>query len=124
MKFEFEGIDGLIQQMQRTEINAEQAKNEALEESAKVMQKATEDQAPVRDQGGGTLRDNIEISEIEDGEIQVYVDQQGKAYYGYFLEYGTSKMRAQPFMGPAFMKSRLKMQQAMADSLRKRIGLV
>lgn len=29
-------------------------------------------------------------------------DVEGPAFYGRFLEYGTSKMRAQPFMRPAF----------------------
>lgn len=120
MKFEFDGMDALTQRLQKMEHDSKGAENEALQEAAKVMQQATESGAPVRT---GNLKGRIQISDVENGEIQVYVDQQGKAYYGYFLEYGTSKMRAQPFMGPAFMKSKLKMQQAMADSLKKALGL-
>ncbi|WP_156290785.1 HK97-gp10 family putative phage morphogenesis protein [Oceanobacillus salinisoli] len=123
MRVEFEGMEELIQEMQKMETGMNESKNEALLKGAEVVQKETKKLAPVRSQGGGTLRDNINISDIEKDDIYVYVDQQGPAYYGYFLEYGTSKMSARPFMAPAFNRSRFQIEQAMATSLRKRLGL-
>lgn len=118
MRFEFEGLEELISKLEQKAEDVEKTKNEALQEGAKVMQKAAQDKAPYRT---GNLKRHIEISDIKDGEINVYVDQQGKAYYGYFQEFGTSKMRARPFMGPAFNASKLKIQRVMADRIRQRL---
>lgn len=121
MEFEFEGISELVQELELMGKSVEQGKDEALVAGAEVLQKAAKERVPVRT---GNLMRHVNISEIDDGEIEVYVDQQGKAYYGYFLEVGTSKMRAQPFMGPAFNASKLKIERTMAEKLRLRIGLL
>ncbi|WP_440894971.1 HK97-gp10 family putative phage morphogenesis protein [Amphibacillus sp. Q70] len=118
MDFEFEGIDDLINRLEETGRNVDQTKEEALLEGAKVMQKATQDSARVLT---GNLKANVEISDIENGEIEVFVDQQGIAYYGYILEVGSSRMRAKPFMGPAFNASTNKIEQAIADTIRQRL---
>lgn len=118
MKFEFEGMDELIQKMDQLGIDIKRDKNDAVLEGAKVMQKATQEKAPKKT---GNLSNLIEISDVEDGSVDVFVDQQGKAYYGYFLEYGTSKMRAQPFMGPAFNANMSKIQDAMASKMREKL---
>lgn len=119
MDIRFEGMSELIDQLQKAEHNVDAARDEAVNKGADIMQKATENAAPVLT---GNLKRNIEKSDPQNGEVEVYVDNQGNAYYGYMLEYGTSKMAAQPFMGPAFNQSKGKMQQAMADSIRKRLG--
>ncbi|NIK10923.1 HK97-gp10 family putative phage morphogenesis protein [Alkalibacillus almallahensis] len=123
MEFDFSGMAELTRQIQKLENGAKGAESEALQEGAKVMQEATEKKAPVRAVNGGTLKANIEISEVENGEIEVYVDNQGKAYYGHMLEVGTSKMRAQPFMGPAFNQSQRRIENAMSSHLKKVLGL-
>jgi HK97 gp10 family phage protein len=124
MDFEMEGLDELLQRVEKMGNDVKQNEEKALLAGAEVMQKATKKSAPVRAVGGGTLRDNIEISEVQNGEIEVYVDQQGIAYYGYFQEIGTSKMRAHPFMGPAYNRSKSQIERAMADSLRQVLGLM
>lgn len=118
MKFEFEGMDQLIQELENTGREVSVVKDEAVAEGAKIMQKATQERAPYR---RGILKTKIEISDIKNGEAEVYVDQQGEAYYGYFHEVGTSKMRARPFMGPAFNDSKMKIERAIADKLRQRL---
>lgn len=120
MDLEFEGLDDLSQKLEQIGQDAKSARDEAVLEGAKVMQKATEARTPVLT---GNLRAHVEISDIEDGEILVYVDQQGDAYYGYFQEVGTSKMRARPFMGPAFNASKVTMEKAIADKLKQRLSL-
>lgn len=121
MDLEIEGLDELTQQLEKMGYDVKQNEEKALVAGAEIMQEATRKLAPVR---GGTLRSNIEISDVENGEIEVYVDQQGVAYYGYFHEIGTSKMRARPFMGPAFNQSRSQIERTMANSLRQALGLM
>ncbi len=55
---------------------------------------------------GGNLQNSIE-SEIEVSENKIEIkmgDLQGKAPYAKFLEYGTNKMKARPFLTPALSK--------------------
>lgn len=120
MKFEFEGIDELIIKLERTGQNVEEGKKEALEKAGKHLQEKTIEAAKPRWRTGNLER-HIMLSDVESDEINVYVDQQGKAYYGYFLEVGTSKMPAYPFMLPAFMNSRRVLQQIMAKTLSERL---
>lgn len=58
----------------------------------------------------GTLRDNITAKVSRDG-LSARIGVQGKkaskkAYYGPFIEFGTVKTPAQPFMGPAFEENK------------------
>ncbi|MEK4871578.1 HK97-gp10 family putative phage morphogenesis protein [Niallia sp. FSL W8-1348] len=118
MKFEFEGLQELMAEIERTNRGMENARDEALKAGGEVMQKETEKAAPKKT---GNLKANIKISDIEDGNIFVYVDNQGKAYYGHMHEFGTSKMPAKPFMAPSLNKSKMKINQAMAEKLRNRL---
>src|SRR5690625_2786742 len=116
MEFEFQGLDELMLELEKAERDTEESKKEALEAGGKVMQTAAKNLVRVR---SGNLKDHIELSDVENDKIEVYVDNQGKAYYGYMLEFGTSKMSAIPYMGPAFNASTGEMQQAMAISIRE-----
>jgi HK97 gp10 family phage protein len=121
MKIEFEGIEELIRQLETMSDAVDQGKVEALIAGAQILQKAVQGRAPYLT---GILMEHIIISDVKDGEIDVYVDQQGPAYYGYFHEFGTSRMPARPFVGPAFNESGAKIEQAIANVLRMRMGLV
>lgn len=120
MKFEFDGLDELIDRFERVGQNVKEGKDEAVLAGAKVMQKATKKGAPKLT---GNLEAHVEISDVKDGEVDVYVDNQGKAYYGYFHEVGTSKMRARPFMGPAFNANKVNIEKAIADKIRQRLTM-
>lgn len=121
MRFEFEGMNELLQTFEQMETGAKNGKEKALQEGAKVMQKSAQSLARRRT---GNLVAHIEISEVQNDEIDVYVDNQGKAYYGHMLEFGTSKMPAYPFMGPAFLRDKHNIELAMANEMRKQLGLM
>lgn len=120
MQFEFHGLDELVAELEKTGQDVEDAKKQALQKSGEHLQDETIKSAKPRWRTGNLER-HIKLSEVEGDEIEVYVDQQGKAYYGYFLEVGTSKMPAYPFMFPAFMNSRNKLEQIMASEIRDKL---
>ena len=121
MKVEFEGMDEFMQQLERLGDDVDKHTDEALINAGKLLQKEVKKRVPV---DTGKLRDNIMLSEVKDKTIDVYVDQQGPAYYGVFLEEGTSKMRARPFMYPAFHNSQFRIRREIVETLRIRLGLI
>lgn len=120
MEFEFHGLDELVAELERTDQDVEKSKKQALQKSGEYLQEETIKAAKPRWRTGN-LEKHIMLSDVEGDEIEVYVDQQGKAYYGYFLEIGTSKMPAYPFMFPAFMNSRKRLEEIMASEIRNRL---
>ena len=83
----------------------------ALMAGAEVIRAEAAALAP-RGPGAEHIADHIVIDPLTDAELDradefvgdnaaVLVGPERKFFYGYFLEYGTSKMPAQPFMRPA-----------------------
>ena len=76
----------------------------------------------------GHLRDGLKISGVKtkDGVkyILVGIDKSdnSKIFYGKFLEFGTSKMPARPFLGLAYTRNKYKVLDIIRDKLRE--GLV
>lgn len=71
---------------------------DTLDEAMEYGVDLAKDNAPVRT---GALRDSIEILEhAEDDEDGVRGSYGTKIEYGGFVEHGTSRMRAQPFLEP------------------------
>lgn len=119
MGFKLEGMQELLKKLETLGNEAEQVKQEALVAGAKVVQQAASQKAP-RDTG--KLAENIVISDIkEDGTVDIGPDRD--RFYGLFLEFGTSKMSARPFLQPAFEENKEQVQQKMADVIRRELGL-
>ncbi|MEK4199098.1 MULTISPECIES: HK97-gp10 family putative phage morphogenesis protein [unclassified Cytobacillus] len=117
MDFQMDGLSEMMNRLASLE-NMDEIKNEALKEGAKALKEETERTVVKRT---GNLSRNILVSDINNDEIFVHVDNQGKAYYGHMLEFGTSKMSAQPFMGPAFNRSKMSINNAMAEKIRQHL---
>lgn len=92
----------------------------ALEKSGEHLRGAIENTTPVRT---GALKAAIIKGEVKDNKIQVGPSQQGPAFRAHFLEFGTSRMSAQPFMAPALESSKSKIEQIMAQEIRKGLGI-
>lgn len=52
----------------------------------------------------GNLRDNIRRTKVKESKhsAEVRIGWNGHAFYGQFIEFGTAKMPARPFLRPAF----------------------
>jgi HK97 gp10 family phage protein len=119
MSLQLHGMQELLRQLERMGTEAEQVKKDALLAGAEMVKKAASEKAP-RD--SGKLSENIVISDIkEDGTVDIGPDRD--RFYGLFLEFGTSKMAAKPFLQPAFEENKVQVQQKMADVIRRELGL-
>ncbi|WP_221774464.1 HK97-gp10 family putative phage morphogenesis protein [Listeria booriae] len=62
------------------------------------------------------MKDMLEVV-VKDDRIQVVF--QGKAFYWYFIEHGTSKMRAKPFVVPTFETNKKQIENIMVGKIMK-----
>ena len=72
-------------------------------------------QAPASDTGNLVSK----ITVRQDGQNKTNVES--NAHYSAFLEYGTSKMEARPFMLPAFEKSKKPIVMAVFNRVKKKV---
>lgn len=115
----FQGMDELLRHLEKIGQRSEEIKTKALEEGSEIFRSDIEQRAP-RGKGTKHLADHI-IKEINGDTVKIgpFRDY----FYGHFLEFGTRKMSARPFMGPAFESNKLIVQEKMADVLRKELEL-
>lgn len=118
-----DGLEELQKQLAKF-ANTEQITKNALTESGEHLRSAIQELTPVRKGPlGGALKASITKGEVIDGKIQIGPSQQGPDFRAHFVEFGTSKMSAQPFMRPAFESSKSKIEQIMAEEIRKGLGI-
>lgn len=86
-----------------------------------TLRKRTKKNGEVVQADYGRLRDNIKTM-LKKAEKNVTISVGiGRAYWGMFLEFGTSKMAARPFIRPAFDASKEAAVKKMGDQLGKGI---
>jgi HK97 gp10 family phage protein len=80
-------------------------------------------EAPVRT---GALRDSIEVSNAKTKQGQKYVEigpNKDTNWRAKFIEFGTVKMRANPFMSRTYGKNKDKVQEIIRQKLKEGLGL-
>ena len=108
--------------------------NKALNEAAKVVQKAVIEEAPQATEDGGSLKKNIKIKRAKDGEVKVHT---GRAYHAHIIEGGRSAgskvakkngkqqlvtwgpIAANPFFTRGYEKSKTNAIKVMADVIKE-----
>lgn len=119
MDLNVEGLDDLRSRLQETK-EMKKAENRALKKAAGRLETRAKTAAPV---DTGNLKSEITTGAVKDGKIDVGVDQQGDAYYGHMIEFGTSKTPAQPFLRPSFERERSNIENIMSQEIRKGLDL-
>lgn len=98
--FRIEGLDELERQFDRlADTSKRKVMQKALNAGIAPIKKEAKANAPV---DKGVLKSQIRSKQMKYTEkpaVGIYVS--GKAYYWYFIENGTSKMAAAPFLRPA-----------------------
>ncbi|KMY49568.1 HK97-gp10 family putative phage morphogenesis protein [Peribacillus loiseleuriae] len=125
MPMELEGMQQLMAHLQQMGKSVDgRVTEKALTKGAEFLQGHIKEKTPVRKgKVTGNLKENIIISDLKENQIHIGPDQQGKAFYGHFLEFGTSKMDAQPFMGPVFENKKDGAQEIMKDVIKGELRL-
>lgn len=131
---EIEGIEELMRNLQELGRDVDQAKKRALNKGADFMYDRVKENTRYRT---GNLQESIE-KKVSDDEAEVFIDQQGPGFYGYFLEIGRKggvvkrgrykgkripPMPPYPFMGPAYENNKDKLQDIIANEIRRDLGL-
>lgn len=98
--FRIEGLDDLESQFDRlADTSKKKVMMKALNAGIQPIKKEAKARAPERT---GLLKKNIRSKQMrytEKPAVGIYIS--GKAFYWYFIENGTSKMAAAPFLRPA-----------------------
>ncbi|SEM34841.1 phage protein, HK97 gp10 family [Mesobacillus persicus] len=123
------GMNDIFKKIEKMGREAISLKQEATKKAAEHTEKELKQEAKKLDDHYftkenlyyGTLEENIrfEPSDNEEGQI-VHTHQ---AYWSQFLEFGTVKMSAQPFMEKTFHNEKKKMQDIIEEELKKGLGL-
>ena len=121
-ELEIEGIDNLIAEVEKLGVKGNRIENKALREVGEVVKEAIKQEAPQRT---GTLKKSIETSGVKtkDGVKHVEVGPDKEGWYGKFVEFGTVKMKANPFMARGYENSKDRAVDKIAEELRKGLGL-
>lgn len=123
MKVKFEGLEELIDKIGELRVS-EDIEKKALETAGDYFVEKVKDVTPVsKAAGGGKLRDSIERSEYKEGKVSVGSYGKEAGFRAHFIEYGTSKMPAQPYMRPTFEREVENLERIIAEEVKKGLGL-
>ncbi|MGE6895766.1 HK97-gp10 family putative phage morphogenesis protein [Priestia flexa] len=120
MSMSFKGMEGLTKQLKELEQLGDRILQKALKAGAEVLREEIKKRAPRSDMNKEHLADNIIISKVIQGHIDIGPDAK-KAFYARFVEFGTVNMPAQPFIEPAFLAVKDKIQAVMAEVVQEEL---
>lgn len=122
VKMELEGIENLIDEVEKLGKQGSKIENKALKGAGEVVKDSIVREVPVRT---GKLKKSISVSGIkrEGGEPYVQVGPGKDGWYGKFVEFGTVKMKAKPFMEPGYENSKDAALDTIQEELKRGLGL-
>ena len=117
-----EGMDELLAEVERLGKAGNRIENKALREAGDAVKTSIQNETPTR---SGKLKASISVSRVKTkgGIKQVEVGPGPDGYYGKFLEFGTVKMRANPFMSRGYETSKGEAERIIEEEIRKGLGL-
>jgi len=136
MPLDLTGMGELFNRLQAIGGNVKAVEERALYAGAMVIRRAISDAAPTGVKRLQTwqfkagkkyaiyhLKDNIVVSKVKGTGVMRYIDiGPGKHFFfARFLEFGTVKMAAQPFMEPAFLAKKQEAKDAMKEVIARAI---
>ncbi|WP_373181213.1 HK97-gp10 family putative phage morphogenesis protein [Clostridium butyricum] len=121
---ELEGVDEILNKLQSIGVNVGKLENKALKNAAEPVLEDAKATSAFNDRSG-KLRKGLKITNVKKKEgakyILVGIDKSDNSniYYGKFIEFGTSKMSARPFMQPAYEKNKDNIKRTIAETLKE-----
>ncbi|MET7041783.1 HK97-gp10 family putative phage morphogenesis protein [Clostridium botulinum] len=123
---ELDGMDNLIRKIEDMGKAGTRIENAALKKAGELIMEEAKNNVPFRK---GKLKEGLKVSGVrKKGEnkfvlVGIQKGDNSKIFYGKFLEFGTSKMKARPFMGPAYESKKEEAKEVIKEELRKGLGL-
>lgn len=117
-----EGFQELLDEVARLGKEGAKIENKALKEAGEIVKESIQSVTPMRT---GKLKESIMVSGVKtkDGIKCVEIGPDKDAYYSRFVEFGTVKMKAKPYMAPGYESSRDAAEAAIIAELRRGLGL-
>lgn len=116
------GLEELTARLTRLNANVDNIADEALTEAAPLIKNEMESLVPVSNINHRHIKDDIKITDIKGTGANKYIDigvNGSTAWRAKFIEYGTSKMPAQPFIAPGLQNKKRDALAVMASVLRR-----
>jgi HK97 gp10 family phage protein len=119
-----EGVDALIERLNTMNVNVNKLVNTALQAAAVPVLEEAKNTSVFVDRSG-KLRRGLKTSNVQTKDgikyVLVGVDKgdTSQIFYGKYLEFGTSKIKARPFLEPAYEKNKSEVQSIIANTLKE-----
>lgn len=114
IRMNVDGLEQVLRGIDRFNVDMTMRVRAAVREGGKELLKEAR-KGVKRDTGN--LRRNIKLRVSRDG-FTAWVTVRRAGFYGHFLEFGTIKMHAKPFMSPAAQNTRARYQIRMRNAVR------
>lgn len=121
-EIELTGVDEILNRLQQMGENVGRLENKALKNAAEPVLEDAKANVPIRT---GKLKEGLKIGKIKNKDgvkyILVGVDRgdNSEIFYGKFIEFGTSKRAAHPFLQPAYEKNKNNIKEIIAETLKE-----
>jgi len=117
-----EGVENLLTELDKLGKEGEKIERITLVKAGDKVKDAIVNEAPHRT---GNLKKNIKVSNIKriDGAAMIDVYPSKDAFYAPFLEFGTTSMKADPFMSRGYENSKEEVEDLIVEEIKKGLGL-
>ncbi|NFJ83905.1 HK97 gp10 family phage protein [Clostridium botulinum] len=123
---ELDGMDNVIRKIEDMGKAGTRIENKALKKAGELIVEEAKNNVPFRK---GKLKEGLKVSGVRKKNGNKFVlagiqkGDNSKIFYGKFLEFGTSKMKARPFMGPAYESKKEEAKEIIKQELRNALNL-
>jgi HK97 gp10 family phage protein len=120
--FDFSGLEDVLRKLDNIGDKADDLLEAAALAGGKVVEEQARENAP---KGKGTLAKSITTEIVDKGQkmVEVGIGPGKKGWYGRYSEHGTSHEPARPWLFPAYEQKKEDAEAAIAEVLRKGLGL-
>jgi len=117
------GAEEVVRRLNLMADKAEEAVEAAAMAGAEVVRADAQKRAPRGDTERLAEGMTAELEGVKGTKATVRIGPDKEAFYGLFHEVGTKKMPARPFLRPALDERKAEAEKAVADELRRKLGL-
>jgi HK97 gp10 family phage protein len=117
------GLEQLFERVRELGIRGARIEGEALKAGAEIIRAEAAKRAPRSTADKQHMADNIKVSNVINKNGHRYVQvgptrgDNSQFFYAKFIEWGTSKMPARPFLGPAASEKEREVRDKIAEVL-------